>query len=62
MARSLYAGASPLGADKESNWLPAPNGPFLLYIRAYWAEQPILDGQWTPPAVRLVVSSKGGDK
>jgi hypothetical protein len=51
---TLYAGAISPGADKESNWLPAPNGPFSLYIRAYWAEQPILDGQWTPPAVRLV--------
>src|SRR5215470_6811878 len=27
------------GAD--SNWLPAPNGPFSLYIRAYWADKAI---------------------
>lgn len=51
---TLYAGASSPGAGKESNWLPAPNGPFSLYIRAYWAEQPILNRQWTPPAVRLI--------
>ena len=49
---TLYAGARSPGADKESNWLPAPNGPFSLYIRAYWPEQAILDGRWVPPAVR----------
>ncbi|MGD9511745.1 MAG: DUF1254 domain-containing protein, partial [Geminicoccaceae bacterium] len=29
---TLYAGAESPGADKESNWLPAPDGPFSLYI------------------------------
>src|SRR5712675_1646132 len=24
------------GADKESNWLPAPNGPIYLVMRLYW--------------------------
>jgi hypothetical protein len=47
---TLYAGAkSP--ADKEANWLPAPNGHFSLYIRAYWGKQAILDGSWQPPPV-----------
>jgi len=35
----------------ESNWLPAPNGAFSLYIRAYWAEKAILDGTWKPPII-----------
>ena len=35
--------------DLRSNWLPAPAGPFSLYLRAYWPEPPILDGTWTPP-------------
>jgi hypothetical protein len=35
----------------RSNWLPAPDGPFSLYLRAYWPEQDILDGTWTPPPV-----------
>jgi hypothetical protein len=48
---TLYAGAKSPGTDKESNWLPAPAGPFSLYIRAYWAEQAILDGTWMPPRV-----------
>jgi len=34
----------PPGKDKGTNWLPAPDGTFSLYIRAYWADQSILDG------------------
>ncbi|HEY2503489.1 MAG TPA: hypothetical protein VGI68_19280 [Mycobacterium sp.] len=34
-----------------SNWLPAPDGDFSLYLRAYWPEAEILEGRWTPPAV-----------
>ncbi|MGW8812273.1 DUF1214 domain-containing protein [Gordonia terrae] len=35
----------------EPNWLPAPDGPFSLYLRAYWPDAAIADGTWTPPAV-----------
>ena len=48
---TLYAGNKSPGADKESNWLPAPVGTFSLYIRSYWGKQAILDGSWQPPAV-----------
>jgi hypothetical protein len=48
---TLYAGARSPGKDKESNWLPAPRGHFSLYLRAYWADQPILDGTWKPPVI-----------
>jgi hypothetical protein len=48
---TLYTGAESPGASKEANWLPAPDGHFSLYIRAYWGQQPILDGTWKPPAV-----------
>jgi hypothetical protein len=48
---TLYAGAKSPGKDKEDNWLPAPNGTFSLYIRAYWADEAILDGTWKPPVV-----------
>jgi hypothetical protein len=51
---TLYASAKSPGKDKESNWLPAPDGPFSLYIRAYWADKPILDGRWKPPVVTRV--------
>ena len=39
------------GADRESNWVPAPKDEFSLYIRAYWPKMDILDGRWKPPAV-----------
>ncbi|WP_413991952.1 DUF1254 domain-containing protein [Labrys okinawensis] len=45
------------GADKESNWLPAPKGKFYLMMRLYWPEESnpsILDGSWViPPVKRL---------
>jgi hypothetical protein len=40
--------------DKETNWVPAPEGPFSLYIRCYWPEQAVLDGTWMPPQVEKV--------
>ena len=49
---TLYAGATSPGAEKEPNWLPAPNGAFSLYIRAYWGKQAILDGSWKPPVIK----------
>lgn len=40
------------GPDRESNWLPAGNGPFNLTIRLYWPEEAILNGSWHPPALQ----------
>jgi hypothetical protein len=37
--------------DKLSNWLPAPDDEFSLYIRAYWPLPAIAEGRWTPPPV-----------
>jgi len=51
---TLYFGAKSPGKDKETNWVPAPDGTFSLYIRAYWAEKAILDGTWMPPNVEKV--------
>jgi hypothetical protein len=40
------------GADKESNWLPAPAGSFNLTMRLYGAQTPILDGSYRLPGVK----------
>lgn len=43
------------GADKESNWLPAPKDKFILMMRLYWPDDSppsILDGSWVIPAVK----------
>ena len=48
---TLYAGAAAPDPTREANWLPAPAGAFSLYIRCYWAMDPVLDGRWTPPRI-----------
>ncbi len=41
------------GSGRESNWLPAPTGEFILWLRVYVPGQAILDGAYTvPPVVR----------
>ena len=48
------------GADKEFNWLPAPDGPIYLVMRLYWpkTEAPSIlppgAGSWKPPGVKRV--------
>lgn len=39
----------PTGDD--ANWLPAPQGAFSLYLRAYAPGAAMTSGVWTPPAV-----------
>ena len=42
------------GADKESNWLPTPKGPFFMVSRMYGPKQPLIDGTWKdPPLVEV---------
>ena len=56
----LYIQNASPGANKESNWLPAPTGKFILMLRMYWPnESPpsILDGSWKPPAVEKQLGS-----
>ena len=43
------------GKDRESNWLPAPKGDFVLMMRLYWPrEKPpsLIDGSWKIPEVK----------
>jgi hypothetical protein len=52
---TLYIQNQSPGADKESNWLPAPKDKFVLMMRLYWpkeANPSILDGSWVIPAVK----------
>jgi hypothetical protein len=49
---TIYLQHKSPGADKESNWLPAPDGPFALALRIYWPEQGVLDGKWEPSAIK----------
>lgn len=54
---TLYIQNESPGKDLESNWLPAPKGPFVLMFRFYWPKETapsILNGTWSPPPVRVV--------
>jgi hypothetical protein len=44
--------AAPTGP--ESNWLPAPAGRFILWLRAYQPGQAVLDGRYHVPPVVVV--------
>lgn len=51
----LYIQAEPPGADKESNWLPAPkNADFEVQFRLYHPKREALDGRWAPVPVKAV--------
>jgi hypothetical protein len=55
---TIYIQNKSPGKDKESNWLPAPDGPIYLAMRLYWPRTeepsilPIGKGTWQPPAVK----------
>ena len=47
----LYFQNESPGTEMESNWLPAPKGPFNLTMRLYAPKSVALTGKWNPPAV-----------
>jgi hypothetical protein len=46
---TLYLQHESPGKDKETNWLPAPNGPFWTTLRLYWPKEEALNGDWKQP-------------
>jgi len=46
---TIYVQHTTPGADREANWLPAPEGPFTVFMRVYWPKPEALDGTWQPP-------------
>jgi hypothetical protein len=57
---TIYIQKDPPGKAKESNWLPAPDGPIYMVMRLYWpkTEPPSIlppgDGSWSPPGIKRV--------
>jgi len=37
------------GSNRESNWLPAPDGPFMMALRLYWPKPEALSDTWKQP-------------
>ena len=56
---TLYIRKDSPGADKEPNWLPAPNAPIFLVMRLYWPKDgapvrlPPGEGAWKPPGITV---------
>jgi hypothetical protein len=51
----IFIQAESPGADKESNWLPAPSsGLFNLTTRIFWPADAALDGTWKMPGVKIL--------
>lgn len=51
---TLYIQAQSPGKGKESNWLPAPDGPFMVTMRYYWPKPDLLSGKWVSPEIERV--------
>jgi hypothetical protein len=49
---TLYVQNESPGAEQESNWLPAPKGPFFAVLRLYWPKPEALDAQWKVPPLQ----------
>ena len=50
----LYLQHESPGKELESNWLPAPAGPFAVVMRLYLPKSAALDGSWKPePIVKM---------
>ena len=54
---TMYIQKDSPGADKEANWLPAPNDTVYLVMRLYWPKTenpsvlPAGKGTWAPPGI-----------
>jgi hypothetical protein len=48
----LYIQHANPGSDRQSNWLPAPNGPSGITMRLYLPDVSVLAGAWAPPPVQ----------
>jgi hypothetical protein len=46
---TIYLQHESPGPEVESNWLPAPDGPFSLQARLYWPEPEALSPLYAPP-------------
>jgi hypothetical protein len=46
---TIYVQHASPGSGKQSNWLPAPKGPFLMALRLYWPKPEAFDGTWKKP-------------
>lgn len=53
---TIYIQNESPGKDKQANWLPAPEGPFVMFMRYYRPKPELLENRWQTPPVE-----KAGD-
>jgi hypothetical protein len=51
---TIYVQNDSPGADKQSNWLPAPEGEFFLMLRTYLPGEELVKQTWHPPLVQWI--------
>jgi hypothetical protein len=51
---TFYIQKNTPGKGKESNWLPAPDGPFYAIYRVYMPGEAVLNGTWKKPLMQVV--------
>jgi hypothetical protein len=55
---TLYMSHDNPGPQKQSNWLPAPDGPFYVVLRVYLPGETVVDGSWQRPNIQPVRRTK----
>ncbi len=71
---TIYIQRDSPGKERESNWLPAPDGPAFIVMRLYWPRTeepsvyPLGKGEWQPPPIvptrnlHAIGMKRAGDK
>ncbi|CAG4894446.1 DUF1254 domain-containing protein [Paraburkholderia saeva] len=49
---TIYIQSDSPGKDKEPNWLPAPQGGFMIAMRYYWPKPALLKNEWVSPKIQ----------
>jgi hypothetical protein len=53
---TFYLQKSSPGAARETNWLPAPDGPFYAILRMYMPAPEVVNGTWKKPPMLQVAA------
>ncbi len=53
---TFYVQKDSPGPAKQSNWLPAPNGPFYMILRLYIPSPEVQNGTWKQPLLEPVAA------
>ena len=53
---TFYIQKNSPGKERESNWLPAPDGPLYAVYRVYMPGEAVLNGTWKKPQMQAVAA------